>query len=215
MPVRRVLEGDGFYRLHHLEESGRCIGKVVHDTVFSVLAQGGFQYGHLLDEGLLRFGTVILDQFARDAERHTLEGAELGFGVVGNLPGGIGQAEGHDVDFVLKEHHSPIGAHAGLVAQKLWWLLLITVCVLCGFFFMFRSIVDRYSRRISSLPDKVSPLQTFPLRGWILIIFMTSLGLVLKQIPLIPAEFTASFYSGLGPMLLWAAYRFVRNGIKE
>lgn len=108
-----------------------------------------------------------------------------------------------------------VRAYTVLPVQKIWWLLLITVCVLCGFFFMFRSIVDRYSRRISSLPDKVSPLQTFPLRGWILIIFMTSLGLVLKQIPLIPAEFTASFYSGLGPMLIWAAYRFVRNGIKQ
>lgn len=107
-----------------------------------------------------------------------------------------------------------VRAYTVLPVQKIWWLL-ITVCVLCGFFFMFRSIVDRYSRRISSLPDKVSPLQTFPLRGWILIIFMTSLGLVLKQIPLIPAEFTASFYSGLGPMLIWAAYRFVRNGIKQ
>ena len=108
-----------------------------------------------------------------------------------------------------------VRAYSMLPAQKLWWLLLITVFVLIGFFFMFRGIVDRYSRRISSLPDPVSPLQTFPLRGWILILCMTSLGLVLKQIPLIPAEFTASFYSGLGPMLLWAAYRFVRNGIKE
>ena len=100
-------------------------------------------------------------------------------------------------------------------AQKIWWLLLITVFVLIGFFFMFRSIVDRYSSRISTLPDKVSPLKTFPLRGWILIIFMTSLGLVLKKIPNIPSEFTASFYSGLGPMLIWAACRFVRNGIKQ
>ncbi len=99
--------------------------------------------------------------------------------------------------------------------QKIWWLLLITVFVLIGFFFMFRSIVDRYSSRISTLPDKVSPLKTFPLRGWILIIFMTSLGLVLKKIPNIPSEFTASFYSGLGPMLIWAACRFVRNGIKQ
>ena len=57
----------------------------------------------------------------------------------------------------------------------------------------------------------VSPLYTFPLRGWILIICMTSLGLVLKHIPHIPTEFTASFYSGLGPMLIWAAGRFVIN----
>ncbi|MBR6346717.1 MAG: hypothetical protein IKR69_04940 [Bacteroidales bacterium] len=108
-----------------------------------------------------------------------------------------------------------VRAYSTMPAQKIWWLLLITVFVLGSFFFMFRGIVDRYSRRISSLPDKVSPLQTFPLRGWILIICMTSLGLVLKLIPLVPAEFTASFYSGLGPMLIWAAYRFVRNGIRQ
>lgn len=78
----------------------------------------------------------------------------------------------------------------------------------------FGDFPTRYSSRISTLPDKVSPLKTFPLRGWILIIFMTSLGLVLKKIPNIPPEFTASFYSGLGPMLILAACRFVRNGIK-
>lgn len=108
-----------------------------------------------------------------------------------------------------------VRAYIALPAQKLWWLFLITVSVLVSFFFMFRSIVDRYSRRLSILPEMVSPLQTFPFRGWILIICMTSLGLVLKQIPLIPTEFTASFYSGLGPMLIWAASRFVINGFKK
>lgn len=104
-----------------------------------------------------------------------------------------------------------VSAYMVSPVQKLWWLMLITVSVLGSFYFMFRSIVDRYSRRISTLPEMVSPLQTFPLRGWILIICMTSLGLVLKQIPHIPTEFTASFYSGLGPMLIWAAGRFVIN----
>lgn len=102
-----------------------------------------------------------------------------------------------------------MSAYMALPVQKLWWLLLITILVLGSFYFMFRSIVDRYSRRISTLPEMVSPLKTFPLRGWILIICMTSLGLVLKHIPHIPTEFTASFYSGLGPMLIWAAVRFV------
>lgn len=104
-----------------------------------------------------------------------------------------------------------VSAYMALPVQKLWWLLLITILVLGSFYFMFRSIVDRYSRRISTLPEMVSPLKTFPLRGWILIICMTSLGLVLKHIPHIPTEFTASFYSGLGPMLIWAAGRFVIN----
>lgn len=106
-------------------------------------------------------------------------------------------------------------AYMALPAQKLWWLLLITVSVLGSFYFMFRSIVDRYSRRIAILPEMVSPLKTFPLRGWILIICMTTLGLVLKQIPHIPTEFTASFYSGLGPMLIWAAGRFVINSFQK
>ncbi len=106
-------------------------------------------------------------------------------------------------------------AYMALHTQKLWWLLLITVSVLGIFYYMFRSIVDRYSRRISILPEMVSPLQTFPLRGWILIICMTSLGLVLKQIPHIPTGFTASFYSGLGPMLIWAAGRFIINSFQK
>lgn len=104
-----------------------------------------------------------------------------------------------------------VSAYMALPAQKFWWLLLITVSVMGSFYFMFRSIVDRYSRRIAILPEMVSPLKTFPLRGWILIICMTTLGLVLKQIPHIPTEFTASFYSGLGPMLICAAGRFVIN----
>lgn len=94
-------------------------------------------------------------------------------------------------------------------SENIWWLLLITIGVLTGFFLMFRKIVHRYCERIASLPDKVRLLQTFPLRGWILLIFMMSLGIVLKHIPGIPSAFTASFYSGLGPMLLLSAIRFI------
>ena len=96
-------------------------------------------------------------------------------------------------------------------SDDLWWLLLITAAVLTGFFLMFRRIVDRYCDRISSLPDKVTIWQTFPTRGWILIVFMMGLGIVLKHIPAIPSSFTASFYSGLGPMLLLSSFRFVAN----
>ncbi len=93
--------------------------------------------------------------------------------------------------------------------DNLWWLLLITAVVLSGFFMMFRRIVKRYCDRISSLPDKVTIWQIFPTRGWILLVFMMSLGIALKHIPGIPSAFTASFYSGLGPMLLISAFRFV------
>jgi hypothetical protein len=114
------------------------------------------------------------------------------------IPGGIITVKG-------------LTAYLTMPSQKLWWLLLVTVFVLTGFFMMFRKIVDRYSARIASQPEKTSLWQTFPLRGWILIVCMSCLGMALRFIPGIPAEFTASFYSGLGPMLLFAACRFISN----
>ena len=103
-----------------------------------------------------------------------------------------------------------IKAYMTQPSDDLWWLLLITIAVIISFFFMFRKIVDRYCRRIASLAEKVSIWQAFPVRGWALIIFMMCLGIVLKHIPQIPSAFTASFYSGLGPMLIVAAIRFIR-----
>lgn len=105
------------------------------------------------------------------------------------------------------------GINAYLIqpSEDLWWLMLITAAVLTAFFMMFRRIVDRYCSRIAALPEKVNIWQTFPPRGWILIVFMMCLGITLKHIPGIPAAFTASFYSGLGPMLVLSAIRFLSN----
>lgn len=94
-------------------------------------------------------------------------------------------------------------------SENLWWLLMITAAVMTAFYLMFRRIVDIYRRRIVSLPDIVSIWQTFPARGWILIVFMMGLGMILKIIPGIPSAFTASFYTGLGPMLLLSSFRFL------
>ena len=104
-----------------------------------------------------------------------------------------------------------INAYRMQPSDNLWWLLLITTAVLAAFFLMFRKIVDKYCDRIASLPDKVKIWQTFPPRGWTLMIFMMSLGIVLKLIPGVPSAFTASFYSGLGPMLLISSARFAIN----
>ena len=105
-----------------------------------------------------------------------------------------------------------ISTYLTMPSQKLWWLMLISAFVLLSFFMMFRKIVDKYSARIASLPATTNFWNTFPLRGWILIVCMSCLGMALKFIPFIPAEFTASFYSGLGPMLIFAACRFISNG---
>ena len=102
-------------------------------------------------------------------------------------------------------------AYTAMPSDELWWLLLITSGVLAGFIIMFRRIVDRYCALIDAEPDKTTILHTFPLRGWILIACMMCLGIALKFMPWIPAEFTASFYSGLGPALVIAAVLFIKH----
>ena len=97
----------------------------------------------------------------------------------------------------------------------LWWLMLVTVAVSVFFFIIFRRVVRKYSERIASLPDRVMIWQIFPPQGWILLLFMMGLGITLKYIPGIPMSFTASFYSGLGPMLVVAALRFVVSMVRR
>ena len=97
----------------------------------------------------------------------------------------------------------------------LWWLMLITVAVSVFFFIIFRRVVRKYSERIVSLPDSVMIWRVFPPKGWILLAFMMGLGITLKYIPSVPMAFTASFYSGLGLMLIVAATRFLAAMVRH
>ena len=74
-----------------------------------------------------------------------------------------------------------IKAYLTMPSQKLWWLMLITAFVLMSFFIMFRKIVNRYSARIMVQPQTTNFWQAFPLRGWILIVCMSCLGIALKH----------------------------------
>ncbi len=104
-----------------------------------------------------------------------------------------------------------IRAYTAMPTDELWWLCLITLGVLISFIWMFRRIVNRYCNLIAALPDQTTIGHTFSLRGWVLIVCMSSLGIALKFISCIPAEFTASFYSGLGPALVVAGCLFVKK----
>lgn len=99
--------------------------------------------------------------------------------------------------------------------EDLWWLILITFAVSVFFFIIFRRVVRKYSERIVSLPDSVMIWRVFPPKGWILLAFMMGLGITLKYIPSVPMAFTASFYSGLGPMLIVAATRFLAAMVRH
>lgn len=71
-----------------------------------------------------------------------------------------------------------ISAYRMQQPDEIWWLLLITAAVLAGFFYD----VPQDCRQI---------WHTFPLRGWILLVFMMGLGIALKHIPQVPSVFSA------------------------
>lgn len=104
--------------------------------------------------------------------------------------------------------HKGISAYFTQCENDLWWLLLITFCVLVGFYFIFRRVVAKYSAHIASQPERTAIWHTFPLRGWVLIIFMVGLGMAMKILEP-PTQFIASFYSALGTMLIWSAVKFL------
>ena len=98
--------------------------------------------------------------------------------------------------------------------DDLWWLMLITLAVSIFFFIIFRLVVIKYYERIASLPDSVMIWQIFPPKGWVLLAIMMGLGITLKHIPDVPMSFTASFYSGLGPMLIISSIQYLKAFIK-
>ena len=103
-----------------------------------------------------------------------------------------------------------LNAYAMQPLKDLWWLLLITACVVVMFYVIFRSVVGRYSLHIASQPEQTAVWRTFPLRGWLLIAFMILLGGMVKIVEP-PTQFIASFYSGLGSMLILSSIRFLYN----
>lgn len=92
-----------------------------------------------------------------------------------------------------------------------WWLFVITLSVIAAFYLIFKKVVTRYSAHIENLPTKCPLWRTFSLRGWALILFMIALGISLRLIKGIPIGFFSSFYTGLGPMLIWSSRLFLKK----
>lgn len=104
-----------------------------------------------------------------------------------------------------------IRAYYDVPIPQIGWLMILTGFILLMFHRIFRQLVKRYSNHIIALPEKNALWQTFPIRAWIMIFFMMGLGITFKLIPFIPIQFTAFFYSGLGPMLIVSSFRFLQR----
>ena len=88
-------------------------------------------------------------------------------------------------------------------------LPLWTVLVFIPFFFMFRQMVKKNTRRILAYEsERVLFLKFFTLKSYILIAVMMSLGMVLRGVSAVPRMFIAFFYTGLGCALFLAGVHF-------
>lgn len=100
--------------------------------------------------------------------------------------------------------------------KVLKYLLIIAgaIIIFIGFYFMFSKIVKKHTKRILGYKEeKKSIFYFFDAKGYILMIFMMGLGIGLRSSNLLPTEFFAVFYNGLGSALSIAGVIFIKNYI--
>ena len=96
-----------------------------------------------------------------------------------------------------------IGIACAISAGGMIWLWAIPV--FAAFYMMFARTIGKNAVRIMSMPGDTAPLYRFmSLKGYLIIIFMMTLGISLRSIGSIPDGFFAFFYTGLGSALFLA-----------
>lgn len=95
------------------------------------------------------------------------------------------------------------------------WLLSITIGIMVFFYIIFTKVVTKYCKHIVSQPNPTLIWQVFSTKGWILLLIMVGLGMLVKFLPFVTNHFIATFYTGLGSMLLLSSIRFVLYPIKN
>lgn len=102
-----------------------------------------------------------------------------------------------------------IGA-SGIAYGSLLLALLLAMAVFLAFHFMFTSIVRKNRSRIRECSADRMPLwQMMPLKSWLVLAFMMSLGISLKLTGLASDFFMSFFYTGLGAALAESGLRYI------
>ncbi len=102
--------------------------------------------------------------------------------------------------------------------DSLYWPIkaLGAIAIFLIFFFLiFKRLFIKHSRRIAEKSDRNHPLAFFDLKGWIIMIFMITLGITVRTFHLLPDWFIAFFYTGLSTALVATGYLFLQHYWKE
>lgn len=92
-----------------------------------------------------------------------------------------------------------------------WYVAAIaSIAILMAFGAMFSSIVRKNRTRIDAMEDeKVFFWKMMPLKSWIILAFMMTLGIMLRSSGIASDFFIAFFYCGLGTALLSSGIRYI------
>lgn len=91
----------------------------------------------------------------------------------------------------------------------------LAVLIFLSFHFMFTSIVKKNVQRLRGLEATRLPIwQMMPLKSWLTLGFMMSLGIALKVTGAASAYFMAFFYTGLGTALTESGLRYLLHALR-
>lgn len=94
-------------------------------------------------------------------------------------------------------------------------LIAGSIIVASLFHGLFGRIVRKQVTRIRSYSqERVSVHRFFDRRGYIMMLAMSTFGVILRALNLVPGWFVASFYTGLGFSLAFAGLGFILHRIK-
>ena len=104
-----------------------------------------------------------------------------------------------------------IGIQSWSLSQSGWLLNLCFASVIfCPFYFgIFKRMFKRHSQRIDNKSEKNCPFAFFDAKGWIIMIFMITLGIVVRKLQILPIRAIAIFYTGLSSALILTGCQFI------
>lgn len=99
------------------------------------------------------------------------------------------------------------------IGDDQYWLFKVceaSLIFLLFFGLIFHKLYKKYTLRISQKKESNCPFSFFDVKGWIVMVFMITTGVIVRVYHLLPNSFIAVFYTGLSLALIATGIRFIR-----